>query len=75
MAKRYVRLLLDCRYTGRVFPVRRVNKRDWVDWIRLRPATVVMEGFPRKRDIGVCFITDVEFISEKEYFTEKLRGN
>ena len=74
MAKQYVRLLVDPPHKGRVFVVNRVNKRDWLDWIRGYPASVSIKDFPRKHDIGLFSIHDVEEISEKEYFTEKLRG-
>ena len=75
MAKRYARLLVDSPHAGRVFVIHRVNERDWLDWIRREPATVSLKGFPRKNDIGLFRITDVEEISEKEYFTERLRGS
>lgn len=69
MAK-YVRIL----ETGHIGILRRYNKRTIIDFIRGYKTTATVMGIPNEHSITLKYKKDIEEISEKEYFKEKLRG-
>jgi len=70
---RYVRILVD-PYKGRVGELTDEWKENWFNKMRGFSDGVQVKGFPNKDSFGAFLATSVEEISEKEYFTEKLRG-
>lgn len=76
MAK-YVRVL-DGSRAGRVGELRSYNKRDWIDWIRGYPKTATVMGIVGEGssfNISMVYTYQIEEISEREYFKERLGGN